>query len=405
MMCSLLRYFLIMLLVYSIVEGQQYRIIIKEQALAQSSPDSLPKTYEELKEEKSQGKTITPSVEPVVAQGVDFYVALEYLLWQADEGGLQYIMTMVPAPTTPPVSNNNLEQGTVVGPSFNFRSGFKVGLGFDTDYDGWDFGVLYTWLYGKASNSFGVSDALDVPNNLTLWAGNFTVLPFNQRADIALFQNSAQTGNAQWILHFNSVDADLGRAFFVSPRLILRPHFGLKGAWIKQLYNIEYNQEGISGLITAPGGTQQAFVLAAEDYHIHNVQHAWGLGPRVGFDTTWMLLKDVSCFGNFSLAGLWGQFSTTRVDTSNVMNLITHKVVVENFTAVNAKSKFRQFMPVIETQIGFNYDYWLQDSRYRMRFQLVWETQTWLDQNQFLEAGVFGNLGLQGLTASFRVDF
>jgi hypothetical protein len=62
-------------------------------------------------------------------------------------------------------------------------------------------------------------------------------------------------------------------------------------------------------------------------------------------------------------------------------------------------------MPVIETQIGFNYDYWLQDSRYRMRFQLAWETQTWLDQNQFLEAGVFGNLGLQGLTASFRVDF
>lgn len=405
-----LKYLIIIFVFHAIVlQGQEYRWYDERQPESSSQPQEEQQKhfltiYNDLLATKEQGDTITPNATPIVEGGVDMYVELDYILWHVNQGGLAYAQENVPGVSSPIISNNELMPGNVVSPGFTFNSGFKVGVGLDTDYDGWGVGLTYTWLYSKATSNFGFSDTLDQPSSLTLWESNFSVLPATQN-DLAIFQVSAENGNAKWSFYFNAIDLDLGRAFFISPHLILRPHFGVKGTWMKQSYNILYNQEGVTALIGPIGKNQQAYVLAQEVYKIRNIQHAWGVGPRVGLDTTWMFARYMSCFAELSLAGLWGQFTDTRVDTSNVMDLISLNKVVQEYIALNNRAKFTQLMPVIEMQIGFRYDRWLNGAQYRFRLQVGWESQTWLDQNHFIKQGIYGDLGLQGLTANLRLDF
>lgn len=95
-------------------------------------------------------------------------------------------------------------------------------------------GATYIFVHSTAKSEFGGLNAANELSSLTLWEGNFSVLPVNQRDDLAIFRISAQSGNSQWTLFFNTVDLDLGRAFFLNPRLIVRLHFDLKGSWMKQ---------------------------------------------------------------------------------------------------------------------------------------------------------------------------
>lgn len=356
-------------------------------------------TYEALISKVPEGERITPDAGPVVEGGVDMYVELDYIFWHVDEGGLAYAQQSTPAAGLPVTSNNTLIPGVVLRPSFKFSSGFKSGIGFDFDYDGWCLGATYTWIFSKATSAF------DDPETLTLWEGNFSVLPVNQRDDLIVFQTSAQNGNAEWSLHFNTIDLDLGRSFFVSPHLILRPHFGLKGSWMKQLFDIFYSGQGISALISATDFKKTSYVFAEEGYQIRNKQYVWSLGPRVGLDTNWMFTKNMSCFAELSISGLWGQFTENRIDRSDVVDLVSNAQVLKNFTSLNNTDTISQINPVIEMQVGFRYDYWFYDSQYRVRLQAGWEAQTWFDQNHFIKQGTSGNLNLQGLTINFRFDF
>jgi hypothetical protein len=356
-------------------------------------------TYDRVK-----GKELTPEAGVVVSGGVDVYVQADYILWHASEGGLAYIWNGGSVPIlTVATSNNVLSQGNEKSPHFKMSSGFKAGLGLDFHYDGWDMGLNYTWLRPHASSSFSAAPVGS--HNISLCVGDTTLVPAGKNTVEILETITPREGFSSWKLHFNVLDLELGRAFFVSPKLVLRPHFGLKGTWDTQRYNIAYvsanaNQATIVGTtVTLSSST------AVETYTVYQKQYYWGLGARTGVNSSWMVSRNFSFFGNWALTALWGQFKNTRYDISDV----TGTTVVTNYMPVNLRARTHQINPVLEMELGLRYDYWFSDDDYRFRIAASWENQLWLHQNHFVKAldasDVSGNLSLQGFTLNVRFDF
>jgi len=362
-------------------------------------------TYDRLK-----GQEVTPEAGVVVSGGVDVYILADYIYWHASEGGLSYVYNGGVTPATVVGSSDNiLSQGTYRHPQFKLNSGFKVGLGLDFHYDGWDMGLTYTWLRSHATDSFAVAPT--GASNSALWSTQAVAFlsPVAIGNTVLMSSGAPTSGSADWRLHLNVLDLELGRAFFVSPKIVCRPHFGLKGTWDTQKYNVNY--------AVAPGSAQELYTSSdvvkvgiateSETYEIARKQNFWGIGPRTGMNSCWMFSRNFSFFGNWALAALWGQFKNTRTDTANV-DASSGTAIVSNYTAVNARARTHQLSPVLELELGLRYDYWFCDDEYRFRLGASWENQVWFNQNHFIDAGadsVLGDLSLQGFTLNVRFDF
>ncbi len=123
-------------------------------------------------------------------------------------------------------TNGNLvfpsSRGKTPSPGFNFQPGFKVGAGFKFAHDGWDLYANYTWL-NPAEVKASISDSKgDMVGPADPYFGTTTL------------SNAKNTFKQS----FNVLDLELGRQFFLSRFLTLRPYFGLKTTWITQLKGI-----------------------------------------------------------------------------------------------------------------------------------------------------------------------
>lgn len=373
-------------------------------------------TYERLK-----GQEVTPEAGVVVSGGVDVYVTADYIYWHASEGGLAYAYSSGIVSTLA-TSNNAPSQGRLVSPQFKMSSGFKVGLGLDFHYDGWDMELMYTWLRPKASSSFDAADAGE--QNQAVWSTAVTAkASTKQNAQVYISPAAPTSGSSSWKLHVNVLDLELGRAFFVSPKLVVRPHFGLKGTWDTQTYNVNYvaaaggvytasstassttKSSGSSSTTTSSAGALGLVSSAtADNYTIARKQNYWGVGPRTGVNSCWMISRNFSVFSDWAFATLWGQFKNTRTDTSN----LTGDTTVTDFVPVYERGRLHQLNAVLEMELGLRYDYWFSDDEYRFRIGASWENQLWFNQNHFLGVHsdfVNGDLSLQGLTLNLRFDF
>lgn len=316
--------------------------------LQNNNQEAFKSTYERIEMQE-----ITPNAGPVVKGGVDAYVEADYILWHVNEGGLAY----------------QLEDSHLVAPPFQTSSGFKVGLGLDFSYDGWDLASTYTWLHSHASRNIELGYLVE------------------------------GTTRVDWKLHFNNIDLELGRNFFVSPKLTLRPHFGLKGTWQTQSFDVRSVElEYLRGFRT--GNVNDTLSGYSQNY--------WGLGIRTGLDASWMVARCFNVFGQWAFSTVWGQFtnngflSGVTTDTSGAF--------IENIVSNSGFSKGRihQLNGVLEMQLGLCYDYWFSDDDYRFRVSAAWENQLWFNQNHLYQSGITslkGDLSLQGLTLNFRFDF
>lgn len=333
--------------------------------------------------ERIEMKEITPNAGTAVQGGVDAYVEADYILWHVNEAGLAYANRS---------SGLNVDGskifGKVMTPNFKTNSGFKVGLGLDFNYDGWDLGATYTWLHSHASSSIQNS------------AANYTGL-------VTLGTLGAASGD--WRLHFNNIDLELGRNFFVSPKLALRPHFGLKGTWQTQKFLTTINSSQAIPIYDSESETT-SYVNTQQITRGTNQQYYWGLGVRTGLDTSWMITRCFSFFGDWAFSALWGQFTASQKGVVNqdydpgTANIIGYNVLVDNLY-----NRTHQLNGVLELQLGFRYDYWFCEDDYRFRVQAGWENQLWFNQNQLLLLNninqVNTDLSFQGFTLNFRLDF
>lgn len=303
-------------------------------------------------------KEITPNAGPRVADGVDVAVTADFIYWYTEQDGMAYALTGY---------GTNPASGKVYSASGSWEPGFKVGLGLALGHDGWDTMVQYTWIQQSVSSSV-TSNTLK-----TMWdIGSVTTI-------------SAASANTNF--HFNVLDWELGRNYYISQNLTLRPHAGLKGAWQTQHFHVNYTN-----------------LAGTTEYEMKNNQKYWAVGLRSGLNTAWHFTKEWSLFGDMALSALWANFKVTRVDESAALPEVEGTETV----SLSTKNTVNTVKPVLEMALGLRWETWFSDNDYHFMVQAGWEDQVWFSQNQMLhltDSAAHGDLGLQGLTVKVRFDF
>lgn len=307
---------------------------------------------------------ITPNAGPCVACGMDLFLTADFIYWTVREDNLQYASTTGTDAASP-------VKGKVFFPDFKMEPGFKVGAGILFDHDGWDVFAEYTWIRAR-----------DIKGHATPSTG--TVL-MSSLGLSAMSPSIITSASVNWELHyFNVIDLEMGRNFYVSRYLKLRPHFGFKGTWQKQFYNSSLQQTA-SGSVFNTTLTEKQFF--------------WGFGIRAGLDAAWHFSRSFSTFGEISVSGLYGQFEDNfLVLTNNGAGAF----ITSDAAPINRGSSFHTIKPVIEWMIGLRWEMYTCDKEFHFALEAGWEEQYWLGQNQFTDSG---DLIMQGLTTKFRFDF
>ncbi|MBS0627341.1 MAG: hypothetical protein JSS09_03930 [Verrucomicrobia bacterium] len=339
---------------------------------------SLENRVNALEQKKSATNALNPSGRPQVRNGADIFFTADWLIWQAHENGLGYA---VKAQEHQP-EETALYRSSVKNMEFDWDFGFRVGLGWNTPHDGWDLGVNWTWFQNTASQTTTVNSS-------------HILLPVNAYEPADSTVDGFRSAKANWRLHLNLLDLNLGREFFVSKWMTLRPFIGVRSGWIFQNKQTTFTK-------ATPSADQTGATLKGKN-------NFWGLGPKVGLDTQWGLGHGVSLFGNAGASLLYGFF---HIDT--YQNQLFSD---SSNDAVSNKDGMRVGRAITELALGVRWDTMFADDRCHFGIQAGWEHLMFFGQNQYKQfsgtsasnAGAYvanqGDLTIQGYTLSIRLDF
>jgi hypothetical protein len=343
-----------------------------------------------LEQRKASKGISNPSERPIVKNGFNLFFQGDVLIWQASEPGLGYA-----------VKNKNgstyINEGKVVKPYFNWDWGFKLAAGSNMLHDGWDVLVQWTRFY-SLNSEHGVSaqpGGVLYPTyaNAALATDGSTPGPL---------QSGFQGASAYWKLRLNLLDLDLGREFYVSKWLTLRPHAGFRNAWLRQRFNVNYNNGTISPSLTG----QHLSARMRNNF--------WGMGVRGGLDAHWLLGGSMSVFSDLAAAILFGHFKIEQTETRSSVSPGQPRLNVEEW--------FRAARASLDLAAGLCYEDLFCHDRYGLMFRLAWEQHLFFNQNQLMKfptasgavtgqhyPGLLvsndGDLSTQGVTFSVRFDF
>ncbi len=304
-----------------------------------------------------------------------WYIFADALYWHADVDAADWAF-----------KNTNTDAVITAGANhtleFKWNYGFRVGLGANMDFDQWDTNLYYTWFQTSNSNAVGTTGSQNAWDEFGL-ATEFT------------------QGKIHWRVHYQNLDWELGRWFYVSRNLALRPHIGLKSAWIRQRVGEHFTKLG--GVLRAQSSTN----------------NFWGVGPCGGLNTTWTFATvnthNFSFFGDFAGALMYGHFRVKHNEVSTVTGSTTP---ISGFKPSGLNRNL--MVPMMQGMFGLSWDTSFNRNRCHFGLRVGYELQYWFRQNQMLINEAFpaaavtdviayqranGALALQGLTFDLRFDF
>ncbi|MEM7174971.1 MAG: Lpg1974 family pore-forming outer membrane protein [Chlamydiota bacterium] len=333
-------------------------------------------------------KVITPNAGPRVNCGANVFLSADYLLWKLTQDGMMIGRTGIVTDSEVNAfflegDESGVSKGTQRGAGFHWESGFRVALGFNLPHDGWDLITEYTWLRSKSSSD--------------LSSGN--VSPIGTETPVHDQIRSRQTRS------YNVVNLELGRNFYASPFLMLRPHFGLSGTWQKQHWRVSEKAMSVSGTLgNIDFPSAQNVVLIRR-----NTNKTWGIGTRIGLDTSWHLTTQWSFFGDLAFTAMWSSYNIKRKDTiSAIAELNNISRTANNIPILNIDADtFYRVSLVGETEIGLRWETWFHNDNYHILAQIGWSETVWLEYMPFIIINFDGlnNTSLHGLDIKFRFDF
>lgn len=263
---------------------------------------------------------------------------------------------------------------------FDWNAGFRVGLGYGMCHDEWD-----TQLYYTRFTTQGNDHLSNNPGSIfSPFLGNFYV---DNPTGAGISGIAYQKASIHWGIDFNVFDWELGRSFWVSHALSLRPFVGLKGGWIHQAIHTKWQNPHISGA--------EFFQTGKENLK----NNFWGLGPCGGLNTKWHLFErenhSFTLLGDLSGALMWGHWTFGDLFKNDIQQEVSIKLSHLNSGAT-----------MLRTFLGLGWD--ANFCQFYFSTKLGYEMQFWLDQLQLylFDTGRLSNaLTLQGGTLEFSLDF
>lgn len=313
----------------------------------------------------------------------DWEITVAGFYWNAHQDGMEYAIrnnVSFPEPNaaiTPPAVDsdilalNNLVDAEYQNPNFKWDFGFKVGLGYCTTCDGWDIGVEWTWYRGKASEHIE-AESSDNQTLMPLWSA------FAPAVGGPLFASDMQ---ANWKLELNLIDIELGRNFWTSKYLAIRPFMGLRIAFIDQTFGIDTKGGSYSSPNQVTTLTQASVnnnVSISNDYQ--------GVGIRGGLDSTWNLGCGWAIYGNMAGSIVYGKFKIDQDETNReAVSPHTKSKVAE------IKDDFRASRAMLDLGLGLQWMGMFCECQYGIRVALGWEHHMFFDQNQMWRINRIGD--------------
>lgn len=320
---------------------------------------------------------------PVSLQGCscfEYYTKAAFIFWQPLEEGLTFA-----------TKSDNLPTDSFVGPllgtkvvdiDFNYKPGFKVGVGLRSGHDNWDVYFQYTWFHLTKSQK-----EVEPKNGRLLfypWFNDQNV----QQGNTFL----ATKMKAFWELDMDFLDLELSRSYYVGRKLTFRPFIGARGSWINQSMEIDANVLNI--------GLRKSKIKS----------DSWALGARGGLDTNWIIKRGFRTFGNFATSLLYTNYHKLMKNEDAINSSIFGK------TFLHATNKFNYLRTNLEFTLGFGWGTYF--SNYSNHFDLAigYDFNVYFNQNMLRfysdefasEIGIehpASNLYTHGLNVAMQVDF
>lgn len=378
---------------------------------------NLENRFTALEQKVGVNGIITPAARPRVTDGVNLFVTGEALFWKVHEDGLDYavhkddITSCVACPESASAigSGDAFVDGDVKHPRKNMDWGYRFGLGYVPPHDGWDVNLTWTHFNSHSEGCDRDHDCGDCNNEGFLPT---YILPCNNC-------NCAECPvvvDACGKLHvkLDTLDLELGREFFVSKWLTLRPHIGGRAVQIRQNYLVSYEGAVASGCgvssphttVLVPSGTELEFDLR---------QKFRGIGPRAGLNSSWYFMRDWSIYGNLAFSALWGRFQLHDVAGYESETASDPCVCEEVCVALDLEDRYNSVKFVTDIALGLAWEHFFNDDTWALGLNIGWEHHLYLNQNQFIKiesdtqtaayARNQGDLSFSGWTFGARVDF
>lgn len=324
---------------------------------------------------------VNPSARPFAKDCWGFYVSVDPLIWQGHLNGTGYAIQTADGPSF----FNETGEAKVINPDFDWDWGFRLALGLNLAHDGWDSMLQWTRWTSSSSRSRSPCD-------------NTRIYP-TMGHPARTFGANVATGNARNSLdiYLNMLDWETGREFYVSQYLTLRPHAGLRSAWL-QFDDFDVSYSGLANNVLTPDPKRE----------IEMEQKYWGLGIRMGLDLQWGFGCGFSAFSNWATSVLYSYMKADHQEkTVNLDGVKTQYQRTKDFYHFGSQ--------ITDMQIGLRWDWLSCDECYHFGIEAGWENHLFPSQNQFIrwaddgmDGKFFANQGdfaTQGWFAKLRFDF
>jgi len=323
-----------------------------------------------------------PPACPLTCNG-DVTLTVAAFYWSSHLDGMEYaIVNHVQNPydtenNVDVIALNHLVDAEYKHPNSNWDWGFKIGAGYCSPCDGWDVNLQWTWFRNTSRShlDYGYSSNASI---IPLWS-NFVT----QFADVS-DQDPITDGSAiaatdatsNWKLDLYLVDFELGRAFWVSRYLNIRPFVGVRYASIEQKNQITYNGGAWSQFnltVDALDYSQPAlndYVRLKNDYH--------GAGLRAGLGSEWNFGCGWALYGNLAASIVYGKFTVRHKEKIRQATNTPHN----HITILDADESLRASRAILDMTLGVQWSTMFCSCKYGFTAMLGWEQHTFFDQNQ-----------------------
>lgn len=311
--------------------------------------------------------------------GCAFSIGGSLLYWQPHEEGLDYVIQNQ-AGTAFANSDARIER---VDPKWGL--GFRIDLGYQFPCTKIELDALWTRIHTKSKSS---STASELGGLFQIWTIPGSGL------------SAAEYAKASWRANLDILDLKMSALFNPCCFLELTPSLSLSTAWIHQKFNID-----------SSGGssTQISNAIVILDA-IRMKNNYWGIGPKVGLDTSWWLFCGLSIYGNIDATILYGRFSLSQseiVELTGLNTPITYLDIDHN--------KFYLSRVNLDMNIGLKWEFNAFSDWCQFSILAGWENLYLFGQNQLMRFQTVafpginsanqGDLSYQGLTLKLSARF
>jgi hypothetical protein len=309
--------------------------------------------------------------------GWDVYVTGDYLYWKWQQDTFQ-IGTLVSQTTG---DSDGFGNANAVFQDPSYKSGFQVGLGFNMHgMDDWNLYAEYTW-YKNTSHATTTGSST---TGLVLPSGAF-------RGDQHLVAEAAldTTLSTEAKMNFSALDFLLARPFYFGKKLTANFSAGLTALWITQKLTAS-TSAGTTDLVSD-------LAMASSSYAR---QTSWGLGPKFGLDSNWLLGYGLKVMANVSASVLYTRYmtnvnSTTTVGTATATG---NSVGLDNYGTLR---------PVTEMFLGLGWGSYFCDNGFHFDLSVGYDFNVYWNYNMAYATSTqsVGSMYLHGMNIRARFDF